>query len=368
MNLPVPRPEILSIAPYVGGESQLRGVNRVIKLSSNESALGPSPRAILALQDAALSVHRYPDGTCRALRHALGETFGLDPERIVCGAGSDELFGLLARAYAGPGDEVLHTVHGFAMFPIVALAAGARPVAVPEIDLRADVNALLAAVTPATKLLFLANPNNPTGTLLSLDEVVRLRRGLPDHVLLVLDAAYAEYVSDPDYDPGFGLVDTWGNVVVTRTFSKIYGLGGARLGWAYGPPAVVDVLNRLRMPFNVSAPAQAAGIAALADCAFVEEAQIHNNRLREWTIRALRDLGLTVPDSCGNFALALFPQEPGRDAAAADAFLRARGIIVRRMNSYHLPQALRISIGQDDEMQACVSALAAFVTANRNGA
>lgn len=364
MTLPGPRPGILDIAPYVGGESTIPGLNRVIKLASNESAFGPSPRAIEALREAAAGAHRYPDGTCRALRHAIGAAFSLDPERIVCGAGSDELFGLLARAYAGPGDEVLHTRHGFAMFPIVAQAVGATPV-VAECQLTADVDALLAAVTPATRLCFLANPNNPTGTYLPAAEIARLRAGLPDHVLLVLDGAYAEFIDADDYSAGIELVEATGTVVVTRTFSKIYGLGGIRLGWGWCPPVVADVLNRLRMPFNVSGAAQAAGVAALSDHAFVEQARTHNAAWRRWTTDAVRALGFEVPESFGNFVLVRFPDVPGRDAPAADAYLRSRGIIARRMTSYHLPDRLRISIGLESEMRACVSALADFAEAAR---
>jgi histidinol-phosphate aminotransferase len=362
MSLLIPRPGILDIAPYVGGESSIPGLNRVIKLASNESALGPSPKALEAFHDSASTLHRYPDGSCRALRGALGDAFGLDPERIVCGAGSDELFGLLARAYTGPGDETLYTEHGFLIYPIATRAAGATPVAVAEREQTADVDALLAAVTPATRIVFIANPNNPTGTYLAAEELRRLRVGLPERVLLVIDAAYAEYVDADDYQTGVDLVDAFGTVVVTRTFSKIYGLGGIRLGWAYCLPSVADVLNRLRMPFNVSSPAQATGIAALSDQASVERAQAHNRHWRQWTREAIRGLGLTVPESQGNFVLVRFPADTGRDALAADAYLKSRGIIARRVAAYGLPDCLRISIGLESEMRACVSALADFLT------
>jgi histidinol-phosphate aminotransferase len=361
MTLLIPRPGILDIAPYVGGESTIPGLNRVIKLSSNESALGPSPQALEAFRDSAAALHRYPDGSCKALRGALGDVFALDPERIVCGAGSDELLGLLARAYTGPGDVTLYTEHGFLIYPIATRAAGAVPVAVPERSLTADVDALLAAVTPRTRIVFLANPNNPTGTYLPAEEMRRLRAGLPDGVLLVIDAAYAEYVDADDYQTGVDLVDGFGSVVVTRTFSKIYGLSGIRLGWAYCPPAIADVLNRLRMPFNVSSPAQAAGIAALADQPSIERARTHNRHWRQWTRNAIRSLGLEVPESHCNFLLVRFPCEPGRDAPAADAYLKTRGIIARRVAWYGLPDCLRITIGLESEMRACISALADFV-------
>lgn len=363
----VPRPGILSIKPYVGGDSTVAGAKTVIKLASNESALGPSPAAIAALQASAARIHRYPDGHCTALRQALAALHALHPEQIVCGAGSDELIALLCRAYAGPGDEVLYTEHGFLMYPIAARTVGATPIAVAETDLTANVDALLAAVTPRTRLVFLANPNNPTGTYLPVAELERLRRGLPGHVLLVIDAAYAEYVGRDDYASGETLVDAGdregASVVVTRTFSKIYGLGGLRLGWAYCPPAVADVLNRVRNPFNVSSPAQEAGCAALGDQALLARAQAHNDQWRAWTTAALRDLGLIVPDSVCNFVLVLFPPEPGRDAPAADGFLRQEGLIARRMEAYGLPDALRITIGLEDEMRAVVAALARFIGA-----
>jgi histidinol-phosphate aminotransferase len=359
----IPRPGILDIVPYVGGESAVAGVAKVIKLASNESALGASPQAVDALRAATAQVHRYPDGSCAALREALGKLFALASERIVCGAGSDELIGLLARAYCGPGDEVLYTEHGFLMYPIAARTAGATPVAVPERNLTADVAALLAAVNDRTRIVFLANPNNPTGTYLTAAAMARLRAGLPEDVLLVVDAAYAEYVDHDDYTWSRELVDENDNVVVTRTFSKIYGLGGLRLGWAYGPPSVIDVLNRVRNPFNVSSVAQAAGIAALADQPFIRQAQAHNTLWRAWTLQQLRGLGLDVGDSHGNFVLVRFPSGAGRDAGAADAFLKSRGLIARRMGAYRLPDALRITIGREEEMRAVIDAFEAFVGA-----
>lgn len=353
-----PRPGILDIEPYVGGESAIPGVERIIKLASNESALGPSPAAVAALRAAAGDIHRYPDGGCVALRRALGELHRLDAARIVCGAGSDELLGLLCRAYAGPGDEVIHTRHGFLMYPIAATAAGATPRSVAETRLTADVGAILEGVNANTRIVFLANPNNPTGTYIPAGELARLRAGLRDDILLVIDAAYAEYIDRCDYTSGFELVDAGANVVVTRTFSKIYGLGGLRLGWAYCPPAIADVLNRSRNPFNVSTPAQTAGVAALADQDFVARSQTHNARWRLWLSGQLRDLSLDVADSFANFVLARFSEPKAADAA--DAFLKSRGIIVRRMASYLLPEALRITIGRDDELAAVVDALKAF--------
>ena len=360
MSAPEPRPGIMDIAPYVGGESAIAGKRKAIKLSSNEGAFGPSPRAVIAYKKAAATLHRYPDGSATELRKAIAARHGLDPERVVCGAGSDELLILMCKAYAGPGDEVLYTEHGFLIYPIAAKAAGATPVKVAEKKLTADVNALLKRAGGNTRLLFLANPNNPTGTYLSADELVRLRKGLPKHVILVIDAAYAEFVTHNDYSPGIELVDGGDNVVMTRTFSKIFGLGGARLGWAYCPAPIAHVLNLVRGPFNVSAPAMAAGLAALDDVAFTDKARAHNTVWRAWTRERLLELGLEVPESACNFVLVRFPSAAGRDAKAADAFLKARGIIVRRVAAYSLPDSLRITIGLEDEMRALVEALREF--------
>jgi histidinol-phosphate aminotransferase len=368
MTTPQPQPGILDIAPYVGGESAVDGARKTIKLSSNEGALGPSPKAVAAIAAAAADIHRYPDGGATVLREAIARHHGLDASRIVCGNGSDELLSLLIAAYAGPGDEVLYSRHGFLMYAISAHAAGATPVAAPETDLTADVDALLAHVTDATRMVFLANPNNPTGTWLPETEVRRLRDGLPESVLLVLDAAYAEYLTDDAYDPGARLVDETDNTVMTRTFSKLYGLGGARLGWCYAPAAVCDVLHRVRGPFNVTATALAAGCAAVEDRAFADAVREHTIRWREWTAERLRALGLDVGDSAGNFLLVRFAGRDadaqgngGRGAEAADAFLKSRGIIARRVAGYGLPDCLRLSIGTEDEMRAVVDTLAEFL-------
>jgi len=362
MFQPTVRPGIMDLKPYVAGESKIEGVEQVLKLSSNEGALGPSPRAIEALCTAAAEAHRYPDGGCVALREAIGKRHGLDPDRLVCGAGSDDLISLLVRAYAGPGDEVLFPAHAFLMYRIYAQGAGATPVPAPEADLVADVDALLARVTDKTRILFLANPGNPTGTYLPTADVQRLREGLREDVLLVLDSAYAEFVGKNDYEPGAALVDSHPNTVMLRTFSKIHGLGGARVGWAYGPVHVVDVLNRLRSPFNVAAASQAAAIAAIEDVAFTDMAREHNDYWRPWVTERLRALGLNLTDSVGNFVLVTFGQEPGRTVRDADAFLRGKGVIARTVGGYGLPDSLRITIGTGPEMQACVDALTEFMS------
>jgi histidinol-phosphate aminotransferase len=360
---PMPGPGILDIAPYVGGESKVAGVERPIRLASNESALGPSPKAIAAYKALAGEIHRYPDGGAVELRAALGRHHGLDPERIVCGAGSDELIGLLQRAYAGPGTEVLYSRHGFLMYSIGALAVGATPVAVPERDLTADVDALLAHVTERTRIVFIANPNNPTGTYLSAEEMARLHAGLPPNVVLAIDAAYAEFVNRNDYEAGVSLVNRASNVVMLRTFSKIYALAGLRLGWAYCPPEIADVLNRIRGPFNVSAPALAAGLAAVEDVAALARARAHNDHWLPWLSERLKAIGLELTPSVGNFVLARFPKEPRKNADAAFVFLQKRGILVRQMGGYGLPECLRITIGTGEEMEAVAAALTEFMAA-----
>jgi histidinol-phosphate aminotransferase len=356
----MPRPGILDIAPYVGGRSAIAGRAEVIKLSSNESALGPSPLAVEAFRSACTTLHRYPDGGAARLIEAIASCHGLDPKRIVCGAGSDELLHLLAQAYAGPGDETIMTTHGFLVYPIVTRAVGAIPIAAPERALTADVDAILARVSARTRIVFIANPNNPTGTYLPTAELIRLRKELPENALLVIDAAYAEFVDVGDYTPGIEMVEGSSNVVVTRTFSKIYGLASLRLGFAYCPAGVADALNRLRGPFNVSTPAQQAGIAALSDPAHIAKAQMHNARWRARFTDMVHQRGLTTTPSVCNFVLVHFPEQKGHDAKSAAAFLESRGIIVRNVENYGLPNALRITIGLDHEMEAVADALEAF--------
>lgn len=355
----MPRPSILSVEPYVGGESKIPGVNRIVKLSSNEGAFGPPPAAIAAIQAMAADAHRYPDGGAKALREAIGARFGLDPARIVVGNGSDELLSLLILAYGGEGTELIMSAHGFLMYDITGRWAGCRIIKVPERDLTADIDGMLAAVGPRTRLVFLANPNNPTGSILPQSEVERLRAGLRDDILLVLDSAYAEYVTRPDYDAGAKLVDASGTTVMTRTFSKIFGLGGMRLGWCYAPAPVVDVLSRVRGPFNVNAAAMAAGIAAVGEAGWMQCAIEHNTLWRGKVAAALESLGIKAWPSEGNFILADFGS--AAKAKAADDALKARGLIVRAMGGYGLPACLRITIGTAEECTMVTEALTAFM-------
>lgn len=361
-NRPQPRPGVLDIAPYVPGKSTAPGVDKVYKLSSNETPLGPSDKAMAAYREAGAHLEDYPEGSSQALREAIGSVYGLDPARIVCGAGSDDLLNLIARAYLTDGDEAIHTTHGFLVYPIATLGTGAKPVVAAEKQFTADVDAILKAVTPKTKVVFLANPNNPTGTYIPFDEVKRLHRSLPGHVLLVLDAAYAEYVRRNDYESGIELVATSDNVVMTRTFSKIYGLAALRLGWMYGPAHVVDAINRIRGPFNVSAPAIAAGIAAIRDSAHVDRSREHNSKWLAWLTDELAALGLKVTPSVANFVLIHLADT--KAAADANAFLMKRGLILRQVSSYQLPNCLRMTVGGEEANKLVVAALKEFLGAS----
>jgi histidinol-phosphate aminotransferase len=364
LERPQPRPGVLKIQAYVPGKSSAPGVAKVFKLSSNETPLGPSPNAIAAYKAVADHLEDYPDGSATALREAIGKAYGLDPARIVCGTGSDELLNLLAHAYLGPGNEAIHTTHGFLVYPIATLGSGATPVVAAEKDHTADIDAILAKVTERTKIVFLANPNNPTGTYVPFDEVKRLHAALPKHVLLVIDAAYAEYVRRNDYESGIELVATCENVVMTRTFSKIYGLAALRLGWLYAPAHVVDALNRIRGPFNVNAAAIAAGVEAIRDTAHVERSRQHNEKWLGWLIEEIGKLGLKVTPSVGNFVLIHFPDTKGKTAKDADALLTSRGCVLRAVGAYHLPNALRMSVGTEEANRLTVATLAELMGKN----
>lgn len=356
MNRITPQPGIMDIALYQGGASHVAGVENVIKLSSNENPFGPSPRAIEAVRSAAATLHRYPSTDHAGLRAAIADVHGLDPDRIICGVGSDEIITFLCQAYAGPGDEVIHTEHGFAMYRISALAAGATPVEVPERDRVVDVDAILAGCTERTRLVFIANPANPTGTMIGEAEVARLADNLPDQTILVLDGAYAEYVEG--FDAGRAIIDARENVVMTRTFSKLYGLGGMRVGWGYGPREIIDVLNRVRGPFNLSTPALAAAEAAIRDFDYVEYCRAENTKWRAWLAEALAEQGVPSDTSCANFILARFGSRD--EAEACDAHLQSRGLIVRRVAGYKLPDALRITIGGEEACRRVAAAVAEF--------
>lgn len=354
---PVPQPGILSIAPYTPGKSQAGPGVTAVKLSANESPLGASPKALAAILEAAKHPEIYPEGSSRLLREALGEVHGLDPNRIVCGNGSDDLLHLLAQCYLGEGDEAAMSRHGFNVYPIVTKGKSAQIVMAPERDYRADVDALLEAVTPKTKILFLANPNNPTGTYLSASEVARLHAGLRPDILFVLDSAYAEYVTAEDYDVGISLVNSADNAVMVRTFSKM-GLAASRIGWMYGPAHVVDVVNRIRGPFNVNTAGQMAGAAAARDKEFTAKLAAYNAKWRDWLTRALNGNAIRVIPSEANFVLALF-ESPEASKAAFQA-LFDKGLIVREIGVYGIDNGLRISIGPEAALRQLVEVLKDF--------
>ncbi len=360
MSRPVPRPGVLAIDPSVPGKSAAPGSGRTFKLSANETPFGPSPHAVQAVRDMADKLAIYPEGSSRKLREAIGARYGLDPARIVAGAGSDEILEMLALAYIGPGDEGLYSQYGFLEYKIVTLSAGGTPVVAPERHYTSDVDALLACVTEKTRLVFLANPNNPTGTYLPASEVERLARGLPKNAILVLDGAYAEYVERADYEAGVALVDALDNVVMTRTFSKIYGLAGLRIGWGYGSDHIVDALNRIRPPFNVSSLGSAAGIAALEDVAHIEKSVAHNAHWLPWLTQEITALGLDVLPSVANFIAIRFPDTPGQTAEDADHFLTERGLILRAIKAYGMGEFLRLTVGCEEANRLVVDALREF--------
>jgi histidinol-phosphate aminotransferase len=351
-----PQPGILEITPYQGGAGRVDGVTDVIKLSSNENPYGPGDAAREAFSNSARELHRYPPTDHIGLRTAIGAVHGLDPNQIICGAGSDEVISLLCQAYAGPGDEVIHTEHGFSMYRISTLAAGATPVEVPERDRVVDVEAILAACTERTKLVFIANPANPTGTMVGGNALAWLADALPKQTMLVLDGAYAEYVEG--FDGGALLATQRDNVFMTRTFSKLYGLGGLRIGWGYGPAAVIDVLNRVRGPFNLSSAQLATAEAAIRERIHADKSRKANTRMRAWLAEALAEVGVPSDTSCANFILARFRDRT--EAEACDDYLQTQGLIVRRVAGYKLPNCLRITVGDEASCRRVAHAIGAF--------
>lgn len=358
---PQPKTGLLDIAAYVPGKEHVEGVAKVYKLSSNETPVGPSPHAVEAYRHWADQLAIYPDGQAIALREAIAESQGLNIGNIICGNGSDELLGLICQTYLAPGDEAIITEHGFAVYKIQTLGAGATPVTVKEKDERIDVDAILAGITPRTRIVFIANPANPTGTYLPFEEVRRLHAGLPRHVLLVLDAAYAEYVRRNDYEAGLELVSSNENVVMTRTFSKIHGLPGLRIGWMYAPLHVIDAVNRIRGPFNMNSAAIAAGAAAIRDRAHVVKSVEYNEKWLSWLTDEFTRLGLRVTPSVTNFLLMHFPDNAAHSADKADEWLSQRGYILRRVGGYGFPNALRMTVGTEEANHGVVAALTEFL-------
>ena len=356
---PKPLKRMETFAPYVQGKCKIEGKDEVIKLSSNECCFGPSPAAVEAYHRAADQLHRYPDGSQAALRLAIAKVHDIDPDRIVCGNGSEEVIGLLLRCYLGEGDELLLSHNHFVMCSIYGKGQGAKIVLAPETNYTTSVDAMLDRVTERTRVVAVANPNNPTGTYVPRDEMERLIASVPSDVLIIVDGAYADYVVKDDFDAGIGWVESHDNVVMTRSFSKIYGLAGLRIGWAYGPPGVIEVVNRLRTPFNASVAALAAAEAAIADHEHVERVREHTNRWLSRFHEAFTKLGVKVVPSAANFYLMDFSELPGKTAEQAGAYLEAHGIIPRPGGS---DKCLRITIGNEAENEAVLDTLSAYLT------
>lgn len=351
-----PKHGILDISAYQGGAAKVEGVRDTVKLSSNENPFGPSEKAVEAWKKTGFDLHRYPPTDHSSLTEAIASVHALDSERIICGNGSDEIIALLCQAYAGKGDEVIYTEHGFAMYRISTLASGGTPVEVKERERLTNVEAILAAANKRTKLVFIANPNNPTGTMIGGNEIARLATGLPKQCLLVIDGAYADYVEG--FDGGAGLVDSRDNVFMTRTFSKLYGLGGLRVGWGYGPAHVIDALMRIRPPFNLSRAQLETAEVALKDREYVAKCREENARMRAWLAEALAEHGVASDTSCANFILARFADE--EEANACDEWLKKEGLIVRRVAGYNLPHCLRITVGDEGSCRRVAHAVGRF--------
>ncbi|MEL6783478.1 MAG: histidinol-phosphate transaminase [Pseudomonadota bacterium] len=360
-STPVANSGVMDIDAYVPGKSAVPAGVKLHKLSANETPLGPSPEAKKAFAALAERLEDYPDGSATALRQAIAKTHGINADNILCGNGSDECLSLVAKCYLRPGDEAIYSEHGFLVYRIEILGCGATPVVAPEKDFHTDVDAILERVTAKTKMVFLANPNNPTGTYVPMSEVRRLHAGLPSNVILVLDAAYAEYVRRNDYESGIELVGNNENVVMTRTFSKIHGLAALRVGWVYAPRAIIDAMDRVRGPFNVNAAALAAAEAAISDRSMVDKAIAHNDEWLNWTTSQLEDMGLKVTPSVGNFILIHFDPATGKTAADADAYLTAHGFVLRRVGGYGLPDAIRMTIGTEEACRGTVEHVRAFL-------
>ncbi|HEX4180390.1 MAG TPA: histidinol-phosphate transaminase [Caulobacteraceae bacterium] len=359
---PVPKPGILDISPYVPGKSKVEGVDRPVKLSANENIIGCSPLAKAAFIAAADRLNMYPDGRCHALREAVAAHYDFEPERLVFGDGTDELLHLISQVYLEPGDNMVQGEYGFGAYAIGARACGAEVRFAAEPNLRSDVDEMLKCVDERTRVMFITNPANPTGTWLSGEELRRLQAGLPPRVMLVVDAAYAEFATDPAFDDGLELARDAANVIVTHTFSKLHGLASLRIGWAYAPAEAADALDRIRPPFNTSIPAQEAAIAALGDLAFQDHSRDENARWRAWLTQQIGGLGLEVTPSAANFILVHFPTTPGRTAQDAEIYLAGHSYLTRGVASYGLPEHLRITIGLEEHNRAMVDLLARFMS------
>jgi histidinol-phosphate aminotransferase len=356
---PTPKPGILDIAPYVGGKASIAGIAEPMKLSSNENALGAGEKAREAYAAALKNIHIYPDGRATKLRTAVADHHGLEPDRLIFGNGSDEVFALLNQTYLTAGDNIVCGQYGFLAYQISAKACEATVKQAPEPHYKCEVDALLAQVDDRTKIVYVSSPSNPTGSYNTAEEIRRLHAALAPHILLVIDEAYAEFVSEPDWETAFPLAREASNIIVTRTFSKIHGLGGLRIGFGYAPLAVAEAIDRIRLPFNVNSAGLDAAVAALSDEAHQTASRELVQTWRPRLTQAIKGFGFDVLPSVGNFVLVMFPTE-GLTAAAANDYLNSKGIIVRPVGGYGLPNALRITIGTEDQNRAVMDALSEF--------
>lgn len=349
MNGPVPRDAVRKIGVYVPGKSRADGVARAIKLSANENALGTSPKARTAYLAAASDLHRYPDVRAAGLRNAVAVKFGVEPERLIFGVGSDEIFSLACQAFMDPGDNAVQPEFGFAAWRLAVAAADCEMRFAPEREYSVDADSILERVDARTKIVFVANPANPTGSFNPYSEILRLHRALPPETLFILDGAYAEFARDaPGFDAGLDLARSAPNVLMTRTFSKLYGLAGQRIGWGYGPPEVISALDRVRLPFNTTVPGQAAAVAALDDDAFVEASIAHVDRERAVMAEFLDRLGVRFIPSFANFVTIVF--DDAERAMAIEAALAVRGVLVRGLANYSMPECIRVTIAGAEDM------------------
>ena len=364
-NILQPKRGVDTINLYTGGVSKIKGIDNVIKLSSNESPFGPSPIAIKAYEQTSSKLSRYPELTADSLQQKISEKFNLNPNQIISGTGSDEILIFTALTFCSPGDEIIHAKHGFEMYPIVTKYVGAESVLASEIDFKIDINSVINNINESTKIILIANPNNPTGTYLNYEELRSLVKKIPSNVVIVIDTAYAEFADAKDYDSTFSLADEYSNVLITRTFSKAYSLAGLRLGWAYGSENLINMIKKIRPPFNLPHGAIAAGIAALSDDNHLTKVIKHNSQIKPWFIQELNNLGLKAYNTQANFIFVIVPETKKLSAKLINDHLLSKGIAVRFLQSYGLEQALRITIGTKEELEKTLKELKAFIENNK---
>ncbi len=359
-----PKRGIDTINLYTGGVSKISGLENIIKLSSNESPFGPSAKVAEAYKKSSNKLSRYPELTAESLQTIIAKKHNLNPDQIICGTGSDEILIFTVLTFCSPGDEVIHAEHGFEMYPIMTKYAGAESILASEIDYKINIESVVNKITDSTKIIFIANPNNPTSTYLNRKELRSLLNLVPKRIVVVIDAAYAEFVDAQDYDKSFDLANEFENVLITRTFSKAYSLAGLRLGWGYGSKNLIDLLKKIRPPFNLPPGAIAAGIAALDDDQHLQKVVDHNSSVKSWFIKELNQLGFKAFETQTNFVFVIIPEKGKQNAGNVNNFLLSRGIAVRYLLSYGLKNAIRITLGTKTELNQTLNALKEFLSDN----